>query len=184
LEVVVLHSRTLIRTLTAELAGERFIFAASATRQVLVPEQLAPVPLAARELLGLASVTGAIVPVVDVRPLLGLGTQPQLAAWAVLLEVDGHRFALVVDRVLGFDSYDPEFLDAVPSSVSAQLRPWLLGQTEVDSGQVLLLNLPKITAEVVRRISTVRDAYAKLDVPNTATNQAATNQVTVGNNLN
>jgi purine-binding chemotaxis protein CheW len=164
----VLHSRTLIRTLTAELAGERFIFEAAATRQVLVPELLATVPLAARELLGLAAVTGAIVPVVDIRPLLGLGEQPQLADWAVLLEVDGHRFAMVVDKVLGFDSYDPEFLDAVPSSVSERLRPWLLGQTEVDSGEVLLLNLPKITNEVVRRISTVRDAYARLDVPNIA----------------
>lgn len=74
-------------------------------RQVVTVGSLTRVPRVGPELLGLFSVRGEVLPLIDLRPLVGLEAEAgaTLAGRpAALLEHGGRRVALVIGEVLGF----------------------------------------------------------------------------------
>ena len=74
-------------------------------RQVVTVGRLTRVPRVGPELLGLFSVRGEVLPLIDLRPLLGLEAEAgaQVAGrQAALLEHAGRRVALLLGEVLGF----------------------------------------------------------------------------------
>ncbi len=74
-------------------------------RQVVTVGNLTRVPRVGPELLGLFSVRGEVLPLIDLRPLLGLEAEAGANVTgrsAALLEHAGRRVALVLDEVLGF----------------------------------------------------------------------------------
>ncbi len=74
-------------------------------RQVVTVGSLTRVPRVGPELLGLFSVRGEVLPLIDLRPLAGLEAEAGATVAgrpAALLEHGGRRVALVLDEVLGF----------------------------------------------------------------------------------
>lgn len=72
-------------------------------RQIVAVGRVTRVPRVGPELLGLVSVRGAILPLIDLRPLLGVAAAPtQTTRVAALVEYEGHQLALRLDEVLGF----------------------------------------------------------------------------------
>lgn len=74
-------------------------------RQVVTVGSLTRVPRVGPELLGLFSVRGEVLPLIDLRPLLGLEAEigGQVAGRsAALLEHGDRRIALLLGEVLGF----------------------------------------------------------------------------------
>ncbi len=102
------------------MAGEVYLVAREEAREVLnVPAPLTRVPGARAWLLGLASLRGALFPVIDLRQFLGGGATP--SARTTRIVVANHRdvpAALVVDEVLGFRRF-PEraFSAALPTTI-------------------------------------------------------------------
>jgi len=69
-----------------------------------VLDQYTVVPLAPAHLLGVANLRGNVVPLVDVRPLLGV--PPATAGRevrALVVEREGVQLALLIDEVLGLE---------------------------------------------------------------------------------
>src|SRR2546423_1046529 len=88
-----------VRSCVFTLAGEPFAVALDATREIVTIEECTKVPLAPAMVLGVMNLRGTLVPVVDVRALLGLaaaGTRPRLA---LLLVAEGLQFAMAIDTV-------------------------------------------------------------------------------------
>jgi len=74
---------------------------------VVTLDECTVVPLAPSHLVGVANLRGAIVPVVDVGPLLGLTPAPAAREIrALLTEADGFQMALLIDEVLGLEPLD------------------------------------------------------------------------------
>ena len=74
-------------------------------RQVVTVSSLTRVPRVGPELLGLFSVRGEVLPLIDLRPLLGLEAEAGANVAgrpAALLEHAGRRIALLLGEVLGF----------------------------------------------------------------------------------
>lgn len=74
-------------------------------RQVVTVGSLTRVPRVGPELLGLFSVRGEVLPLIDLRPLVGLEAEAGADVAgrpAALLEHAGRRVALVLGEVLGF----------------------------------------------------------------------------------
>jgi hypothetical protein len=63
-----------LELLRVELAGEPYAIALAEISSIHVDPKLTPVPATAPELIGVMAVRGAIVPVYDLRTLLGLAT--------------------------------------------------------------------------------------------------------------
>lgn len=74
--------------------------------QIVAVGSVTRVPRVGPELLGLFSVRGAVLPLIDLRPLLGLATTSvQATKVAALIEFEGHPLALHLDEVFGFFPY-------------------------------------------------------------------------------
>jgi purine-binding chemotaxis protein CheW len=89
------------------LAGYRFAVEVRYAREVVVFDEYTVVPLAPTHLLGVANLRGGIMPVVDIRPLLGMA--PAVAGHevrALVVERDGVQVALLIDEVLGLEPLD------------------------------------------------------------------------------
>jgi purine-binding chemotaxis protein CheW len=86
------------------LAGYRFAVEVRYAREVVVFDEYTMVPLAPTHLLGVASLRGTIMPVVDVRPLLGMtAAVAGHEVRALVAEHDGIKVALLIDEVLGLE---------------------------------------------------------------------------------
>jgi purine-binding chemotaxis protein CheW len=102
------------------LDGHRFAVDVAEAREVVVFEQVTPVPLAPSFVLGLANLRGTVMPVVDLAPMLGL--PPREAKGQTLGIVLGHgpwTAAAVVDSVLGLEplqARDGEGAPALPGA--------------------------------------------------------------------
>jgi chemotaxis signal transduction protein len=86
------------------LAGSRFAVEVGQTREVVVFDGLTPVPLAPRFLMGLANLRGAVMPIVDLGPLLGLpAREPARQTLGLVLAHGPWVAAAAIDAVLGLE---------------------------------------------------------------------------------
>jgi purine-binding chemotaxis protein CheW len=89
------------------LAGATFAVEVRHAREVVVVDELTAVPLAPAELRGVTNLRGYILPVLDVRPLLGLPAQPIVRGSRVLvLAGSAGQVGIAIDAALGLESFD------------------------------------------------------------------------------
>jgi len=89
------------------LAGARFAVDVRSAREVVLFEEITVVPRAPRHLVGVANLRGTVMPIVDVRELLGLPASRPGRSLRTLVVRDGAvQAALVVDTVLGLEPFE------------------------------------------------------------------------------
>lgn len=102
------------------IGEEQFVSNRDAVREVLMlPDGMTRVPGARRWLLGIANLRGHLLPLVDVKLLLGSG-RTSLRRTTRVISVNHREIpaGLVVDEVLGFRRFmDHEFTDSWPETV-------------------------------------------------------------------
>ena len=90
-----------VRSCVFMLAGEPFAVALDATREIVTIDECTKVPLAPPMVLGVMNLRGTLVPLVDVRTVLGLPAGANRPRLALLLVAEGLQFAMAIDRVVG-----------------------------------------------------------------------------------
>ncbi len=87
--------------LVVEIAGERVALPSSDAESVVELDTLIPVPRAAPHVAGLSALRSRVLTVIDARRSLDLGETECLGGIreAVVVELDGHHYALIVDQV-------------------------------------------------------------------------------------
>ena len=102
------------------MGEERFVAARDQVREVLMlPDTMTRVPGAQRWMLGIANLRGHLLPLVDVKLLLGSG-RTSLRRSTRVISVNHREIpaGLVVDEVLGFRRFsDSEFTNKWPETI-------------------------------------------------------------------
>jgi purine-binding chemotaxis protein CheW len=89
------------------LGGRPFAVDVTEAREVVVVDATTPVPGAPPALLGVVNLRGAVLPVVEARPLLGLPVRRDPGPGRALVVADGgRRAAVLIERVLGLTAFD------------------------------------------------------------------------------
>jgi len=88
-----------------EVAGRTFAVEIGRAREVRIVDDYTVVPLAPSHVMGMTNLRGAIIPIVDLRVLLGLPARVG-TVHALVVEANGVRVALAVDRVVGVEALD------------------------------------------------------------------------------
>lgn len=133
--------------LLVTIAGSRVALQASDVEAVVELDTLIPVPRAAAHIAGLSALRSRVLTVIDCRRSLDLGEsvrsgEPQDA---VVVDYDGHHYALEVDAV-------EDVVDALsqPVALRAAMEPgWervALGMIETASGPLLLVDIGALIA--------------------------------------
>lgn len=94
-------------------------------RQIVTVGRVTPVPRTGPELLGLFTVRGLVVPLIDLRPIFDpAAARERVTERAALVEVDHHQIAFCLDDVYGFfpvqETFDPKTVDPRSCSLHVQ----------------------------------------------------------------
>ena len=135
--------------LIVTIAGERVAFPASAVESVVELDALISVPRAAPHVAGLSALRSRVLTVIDCRRSLELGVTEcgEQIREAVVVELDGHHYALIVDLV-----EDVVETQSEPAAVRAAMGPgWervSQGMVETEEGPLLLIDVAALVAGV------------------------------------
>jgi len=101
------------------LGSEEYVVAVDRVREVLTPREITPVPHAANYLLGVCSLRGAVMPIVDLNLRLGLSASARDEKSRIIVVSLGHddQVGLFVDRVRGVVRFAPSLVQPAPETV-------------------------------------------------------------------
>ena len=126
--------------LIVKVAGERVAIPTEDVESVVELEGLTPVPRAAAHVAGLSALRSRVLTVIDCLSSLELG-QGEAMRDAVVVEVEGHPYALAVEQVLDVAETDGH-VEPVRTQLGAGWSRVARGMTEA-GGELLLLVDPK-----------------------------------------
>jgi purine-binding chemotaxis protein CheW len=139
--------------LIVTIAGERVALPAAAVESVVELDTLIPVPRAAPHVAGLSALRSRVLTVIDCMRSLELGSTDRSedgVREAVVVELDGHHYALIVDLV-------EDVTEAVgePAAVRAAMGPgWervSKGMVETEEGPLLLIDIAGLVGGAERQ---------------------------------
>jgi chemotaxis signal transduction protein len=125
-----------------EVAHEMFAVEIGHAREARIFRDYTQVPLGPLPLVGMTNLRGAIIPIVDLRLLLGLPSSVRLGQ-TLVVEAEGVRAALTVDRVVGVEA-----LEALPDRPARW--PMERGCLRRGDAPVPVLDVPKILEALVQ----------------------------------
>ncbi|MCU1277404.1 MAG: scaffold protein CheW associated with MCPs of class [bacterium] len=143
--------------LTFVVGGEVYGVEILSIREIIKLREITEVPRAPRFLLGVVTVRGLVLPVVDLRLRLRLDAHALSRNARILVVMHkSERFGLLVDEVRGVVRFADEQIEPVPASLAPSEAPFLSGIGRYpDEGQermVILLSLDAVLGfEVGRR---------------------------------
>lgn len=132
------------RYLSFVLGGESYAASIMDVREILTIRSLTDVPRAPREVLGVVSKRGLVLPVIDLATALGLRTPDRQlrASQRVLVVGDGDRICgLRVDAVSEVIKLSAQNIESVPPSIGVKNAGLLLGLGRIESQLYILLDL-------------------------------------------
>ncbi len=124
------------------LGEERLALPMSAVREIVRPLPLVPVPRAPGFVLGLANLRGRVLPVLDLRRLVGAAPrEPDEATRVLVLEWRGSRLGLVVDAVWRVLEAAADALETARGAAAALATDVLAGVVRDGAEVVQVLDL-------------------------------------------
>lgn len=120
-------------------AGARYAVDMASVAEVVPVPVVTRVPGAPAWLSGVVNWRGRVLPVVDLRPLVGAPLSPlPTSARLVVLSEEDVEVGLVADMVPGLLDCDPNALEPIPATIATGIAPLVQGVVDVD-GPVALL---------------------------------------------
>jgi purine-binding chemotaxis protein CheW len=146
------------------LAEARFAIDVRSAREVVLFDDITTVPLGPRALLGVANLRGTVMPIADIRALLGLPEAGPARSVRALVVRDGARqAALAVDAMLGLEAY--EDVTPVDGPATAPLRaprPLMTGWIRWQDEPLPLLDVSRLLAALRATVAPEAERTAAL----------------------
>jgi purine-binding chemotaxis protein CheW len=132
--------------LIVTIAGERVAIPTADVESVVELEGLTPVPRAAPHVAGLSALRSRVLTVIDCFASLELGRASASGMReAIVVETDGHPYALIVDSVEDVIETDGE-IRPVRTSLSGGWRRVAKGMVEAEGDILLLIDTQALLA--------------------------------------
>lgn len=133
--------------LIIEIAGERYGVRSSSVHEIVRHRQWTAVPGAPPTLPGIISQRGLILPIVEMRALLGLPeTELQRSARFVVVQHNEIDMALLVDSVIDLASIADSTFSLPPGATESRRDRFVRGMTDIENRPLALLDLDAVIA--------------------------------------
>jgi len=136
-----------LEMLSFQLGSEEYAIPVGRIREVLKPREITPVPRTPEHILGVCSLRGAVLPIVDLGRRLGLPRALQDERSRIIVTVldADERIGLSVDRVKGVVRFPFSAIRPVPETVE-QGAEFLSGIVRKEERLIILLDVDKTAA--------------------------------------
>lgn len=119
-----------------------FALSVGVVRQVEMVDKITPVPTSPSYVLGVSSLRGQVVPVLDLRLRLGLPVRPpDRDSRLLVVEWNSRTIALLVDSATEFRELDSSLIEQAPDEATGELIDRLF---HLEERTVLMLDLQKV----------------------------------------
>lgn len=136
-----------LSALLFQLGRELYAIPAEAVREIARYRSYTPVPGAPHTLPGIISQRGAILPVIELRPLLGLPEAPlSRAARLVVAHVGDVEMALIIETVIDLIEFPLAELTPPPPTLTGPRAALLRGVITREAQPVALIDLEALVA--------------------------------------
>lgn len=133
------------RWLAFSLGSEDYALDISMIREILKPREITAIPRVPDFLLGIISLRGNIIPIIDLKRRLGLGVATVDENSRIIVCQEGDLLAgLLIDRITQVTSIPEEGIEPPPAIFSGQDRALLDGVGRVQGKVLILLNIANV----------------------------------------
>jgi purine-binding chemotaxis protein CheW len=133
------------RWLAFSLGSEDYALDISMIREILKPREITEIPRVPDFLLGIISLRGNIIPILDLKRRLGLGVATIDQDSRIIVCQEGDRLAgLLIDRITQVTSIQEEGIEPPPAIFSGRDRALLDGVGRVQGNVLILLNIANV----------------------------------------
>ncbi|MQT12730.1 chemotaxis protein CheW [Segnochrobactrum spirostomi] len=133
---------------TVRIGPQLFGLPISTVHEVFAPEQITRVPLAPAEIDGVLNLRGRIVTTINMRTLLGFGTEVREGQMAVGIEHKGESFGLMIDEVGEVLSLDIAAQEPNPANLDRRWAQVSNGVYRLSKELMLVLDVERSLARV------------------------------------
>lgn len=136
-----------LRVCLVTLGDETFAIDLRQVREVFEPESITPVPGMPAALVGVTNLRGTIIPLADVRTLLGVSasTRPK---YAVVVRHGTRHIGLLVEDVPELRTVQLDDLIASLTRTAVETRPAFSGSFRIESKLSAILELSQLLASI------------------------------------
>jgi chemotaxis signal transduction protein len=131
-----------------EVGGRVFAVDIKQAREVRAFDHYTVVPLGSPHLMGMTSLRGAIIPIIDLLVLLGLPTGADTGQ-SLVVEAQGVRVAIAVDRVLGVEALE----EITEPGLVGEAEEFERGRVRRGDVTIPILDVGKIVASLSRGVA-------------------------------
>lgn len=144
-----LTSSATIELLAFWVATEEYAVEITHIQEIIKVPVVTHVPRVKPIVLGLISLRGTIVPIVDLRRLLRLETDASLRLQRILvLRVDNQPLGLVVDRVTSVVRLERDSIEPKPRGMRRETSDYVEGVGRVQERMLIVLNVPALLSSM------------------------------------
>lgn len=140
------QSEATARVCLVSLCGELFAIDLGSVQEVFEIESVTPVPKMPPAFAGVANVRGMIIPLVDLRPLLGFPVEAPGPKFVVVIRHQGQQVGLLVDQMPELRTVDREQLQASPTVGSRAARPFITSLLRIENRVSGVVEVPSLMA--------------------------------------
>ncbi len=139
------------RVCVISLAGELFAIDLRQVGEVFEVGPITPVPDMPDLLVGVTNLRGVIVPLVDLRPLLGLSIDGPVPPYAVVIRHDGQQIGVLVDQMPEIHSVGTDDVFTAPPGGSQGFRPFVSSLLRIEGRVGGVVEVSTLLASVASR---------------------------------
>lgn len=149
------QSDRVLQWVTFQLADETYGIDVMVVKEVLKFQDIAPVPGAADDVMGIINIRGTVISVINTRRRFGLPEQkPDGSTRIVILEIAGHVIGIVVDSVAEVVYLKQSQIEAPPQVNKDDSARYIRGVCHRDGQLLILVEFDKLlTAEELAELA-------------------------------
>ena len=130
------------------IAGELLAIDLRYVREVFPIESVTPVPKMPSVLVGVANLRGTVMPLVDMRPALGLPPAPVPQKLAVVIKHGPQQAGLLIDDVPQIRTLSADALLTPPTQPDRSAQPFIAALLPIDGKMGGLIEVPALLSIV------------------------------------
>jgi purine-binding chemotaxis protein CheW len=129
------------------LGGELFAIDLRHVREVFEVESVTPVPGMPASLVGVANLRGTVVPLADLRPVLGVSTSVALK-YVVVVRQGTQQVGILIDEVPEIRTIHADDLLTASARGVTESRPFLSGLVKIEDRMSGMVEVSRLLASV------------------------------------
>jgi purine-binding chemotaxis protein CheW len=138
-----------LRVCLVALGGETFAIDLRQVVEVFVPESISPVPGMSAALVGVTNLRGTIIPLADVRAVLGVSVSV-LPKYAVVVRHGTQRVGILVEDIPGIRTIPSDDLTATSVRTATENLSLFSGCVKTDKKPSAILEMSRLLVSIER----------------------------------